>query len=74
MVDMVALTTEKVKGNNGNSSHALTPLSEMLQYVVNLRSITKGRSTCTIEFSKYEILPEKLQKKLIEARKERHAT
>lgn len=40
------------------------PLSEMFGYATNLRSITEGRGTFTMEFSHYSILPEMLSEEL----------
>ncbi len=40
------------------------PLSEMFGYATNLRSITEGRGTFTMEFSHYAILPEMLSEEL----------
>lgn len=40
------------------------PLSEMFGYATNLRSITEGRGTFTMEFSHYAVLPEMLSEEL----------
>ncbi|MBI4645224.1 MAG: elongation factor G [Bacteroidia bacterium] len=44
---------------------ALVPLSEQFGYVTNLRTITSGRATSTMEFSHYEEVPEQIEKKII---------
>lgn len=46
---------------------ALVPLSEMFRYSIELRSMTQGRGTFTMNFSHYEEAPPDVQKKLIEA-------
>ncbi|MHB8620637.1 MAG: elongation factor G [Chloroflexota bacterium] len=48
--------------NRGNSRviRATVPLSEMFGYVNELRSMTQGRATYSMEFSNYEILPRNL--------------
>jgi elongation factor G len=40
------------------------PLSEMFGYATNLRSITEGRGTFTMEFSHYSVLPDMLSEEL----------
>ena len=45
---------------------ALVPLGEMFGYATDLRSMTQGRGTFTMEFSHYEPVPEELAKKLLE--------
>lgn len=41
-----------------------SPLGEMFGYATNLRSMTEGRGTFTMEFSHYEPLPESISEKL----------
>lgn len=43
-----------------------TPLGEMFGYATNLRSMTEGRGTFTMEFSNYAPLPENLSQELKE--------
>src|SRR5204862_38744 len=43
---------------------ALVPLSEMFGYVNRLRSLTQGRGVFTMQFSRYEPLPEALESQL----------
>jgi elongation factor G len=45
---------------------ATVPLGEMFGYATDLRSMTQGRGTFTMEFSHYERVPEELAKKLLE--------
>ncbi len=44
---------------------ATVPLGEMFGYVTDLRSMTQGRGTSTMEFSHYEQVPEKLADEVI---------
>jgi len=48
---------------------AKVPLSEMFGYVTNLRSMTEGRATYTMEFSHYEEVPNNVAQQIIEGRK-----
>jgi len=48
---------------------AKVPLSEMFGYATNLRSLTQGRGTFTMEFSHYEIIPQNIAQSIIEGRK-----
>ena len=48
---------------------ALAPLSEMLRYANDLRSMTSGRGVFRMEFSHYERLPEHLANSVISAHK-----
>jgi elongation factor G len=47
---------------------AQVPLSEMLRYTTNLRSITGGRGIFELEFDHYEIVPQHLASEIITAR------
>jgi len=44
---------------------ASVPLSEMFGYVNRLRSLTQGRGVFTMQFSRYEPLPESLENQLV---------
>ena len=48
---------------------AKVPLSEMFGYATNLRSLTQGRGTFTMEFSHYEITPQNIAQSIIEGKK-----
>lgn len=48
---------------------AKVPLSEMFGYVTNLRSMTEGRGTFTMEFGEYSIIPNNVAQGIIETRK-----
>ncbi len=49
--------------------HAEAPLAELLSYAVELNSLTGGRGTYTMEFSRYEDVPPNIAQKVIEASK-----
>jgi len=57
----------EAKGKN-QLIKALAPLSEMNRYAIDLKSITQGRGTFTMEFNNYEPVPEHLAGKIISAR------
>ena len=44
---------------------ALVPLSEMFGYVTQLRTITSGRATSTMEFDHYEEAPKNVQEEIV---------
>jgi elongation factor G len=44
---------------------ASVPLSEMFGYVNRLRSITQGRGQFTMQFARYEPLPDSLESQLV---------
>ncbi|MEK7599083.1 MAG: elongation factor G [Patescibacteria group bacterium] len=48
---------------------AKVPLAEMFGYVTNLRSMTEGRATYTMEFSHYEIVPANVAADIIAGKK-----
>lgn len=48
---------------------AKVPLSEMFGYATQLRSLTQGRGTFTMEFSHYEIIPSNIAQLIIEGKK-----
>ncbi len=48
---------------------AKVPLSEMFGYVTSLRSMTEGRATYTMEFDRYERVPENVSQLIKEGKK-----
>ena len=49
---------------------ASAPLAEMLRYSIDLKSITSARGSFTMEFSRYEIVPDELAQKVVAMVKE----
>ena len=54
---------------NSRVVEAKVPLAEMFGYVTNLRSMTEGRATYTMEFSNYEAVPSNVAEQIKEGRK-----
>lgn len=51
--------------NGAQVIRALVPLSEMFGYVTQLRTITSGRATSTMEFDHYEEAPRNVQEEIV---------
>ncbi len=49
--------------------NAKAPLAGMFGYATDLRSLTQGRGTFTMEFSHYEVVPQNIAQEIIEGRK-----
>lgn len=49
--------------------HAMVPLSEMFGYTTQLRSMTSGQGSATMEFDHYEVVPKNVEATIVEARK-----
>ena len=45
---------------------AEVPIAEMSSYTIDLRSMTQGRGSFTLEFVRYEEAPQNVQQKVIE--------
>ncbi|HZC77663.1 MAG TPA: elongation factor G, partial [Ktedonobacterales bacterium] len=52
---------------------AQVPMAEMLHYATDLRSITQGRGTFTMELADYEEVPANIQAQVVEAYKKERA-
>lgn len=52
-----------------NMVEAEVPMSEMHKYATDLRSMSQGRGSFSFEFQKYEIAPQNIAQKVIEASK-----
>lgn len=48
---------------------AMVPLSEMFGYTTDIRSMTQGRGSMSMEFDHYDIVPPNVEKTIVEARK-----
>jgi elongation factor G len=48
---------------------AMVPLSEMFGYATNLRSMTQGRATYSMEFEKYSECPKSVEQAIVEGKK-----
>ena len=55
---------------NANVIRAMVPLSEMFGYATELRTITSGRGSFTMQFEHYEPVPAGIAQAIIEERKE----
>jgi len=53
---------------------AEVPLSEMFGYTTNLRSLSSGRASATMEFDKYQQVPAEIAQKIIEEKKKKEAS
>ena len=54
---------------SGKLIHAEVPLSEMFGYATDLRSMTQGRATYSMEFSKYNEVPASVAEQIIDKSK-----
>ena len=54
---------------SGKLIHAEVPLSEMFGYATDLRSMTQGRATYTMEFEKYSEVPANIAEQIIDKSK-----
>jgi len=48
---------------------AMVPLANMFGYINNLRSMTQGRASYSMEFSHYDYVPSEIAEKVIAAAK-----
>ena len=55
------------KGKDMSEIQALIPAAELYRFATDLRSLTQGRGSYTLEFNRYEPVPEKKAQELIEA-------
>ena len=52
----------------GRVINAIVPLSEMFGYATNVRSMSQGRASFSMEFSKYSEVPSNIADDIIKAR------
>ena len=57
-----------VPENGSNTIEAQVPLAEVQRYAIDLKSITQGKGTFTIEFSHYQETPVNVAQKVIAER------
>ena len=60
-------------GNGQQQITANVPQAELLHYATDLRSITQGRGTFTMEFYQYEEVPPNVQQEIIAQHKKAEA-
>ncbi len=56
-----------------NIIEAQVPLAEVLRYAIDLKSMTRGRGTYTMEFSHYEEVPAQISQRIISQKAEEKA-
>jgi len=54
---------------NGEAVNLEVPLAEMFKYATQLRSLTQGRGTHTMEFSRYDKVPDNITEEMMSIRK-----
>jgi elongation factor G len=64
-----SINAMRVRGNIRNIDGRV-PLAEARGYATDLRSLTQGRGTFTLEFDHYDIVPDDIAGQIIERRKE----
>ncbi|MCL2618125.1 MAG: elongation factor G [Defluviitaleaceae bacterium] len=57
------------KAGRKTNISAEAPMAEMFKYTTDLRSMTQGRGSFTMEFDRYEEAPAEAQTKIVESRK-----
>ena len=55
------------RGGGSSSIRATVPLGEMFGYATNLRNMTQGRGSFTMEFEKYSIAPQNIAEDVIKS-------
>jgi elongation factor G len=53
------------RGDGISTVHAAAPLGEMFGYTTDLRNMTQGRGSFTMEFDQYMEAPEAITKKVV---------
>jgi len=60
---------DMVASGNSQVIKAQIPLAEMANYTNEIRSITSGKGSYTLDFSHYEVVPSHIAEKIVERRK-----
>jgi elongation factor G len=61
------------RGGGGTSIRATVPLAEMFGYATDIRNMTQGRGSFTMEFEKYSVAPKAIADEVISAGQQRRA-
>jgi elongation factor G len=61
------------QGDGYTLIEAVAPLAEIQRYVSDLRAMTQGRGTFSMEFASYEEVPAHLMSGIVEAAKSQHS-
>ena len=64
-----AVREMRVRGNVRNVDGEV-PLAETFGYATDLRSLTQGRGTFTLEFDRYDLVPESIAEQVVKQRRE----
>ena len=59
----------RVRGSQRNVDGEV-PLAETFGYATDLRSLTQGRGTFTLEFDRYDLVPDPIAEKVVNGRRE----
>ena len=54
---------------NGEAINLEAPLAEMFKYATQIRSLTQGRGSHTMEFSRYDVVPDNIAEEIVPVRK-----
>ena len=54
---------------NAQAIKARVPLREMFGYATDLRSMTQGRATFTMQFDRYEEVPQSIASEIVDAQR-----
>lgn len=57
----------ETRGDGLSSIRAYAPLGEMFGYATNLRNMSQGRGNFTMEFEKYEPVPESIKEQIVKS-------
>jgi elongation factor G len=61
------------RGPGSTSIRATVPLAEMFGYATDIRNMTQGRGSFTMEFEKYTVAPKAIADEVISAGQQRRA-